>query len=89
VGLRDRLRKRALSLGNKAITALMADEKRAQRLANAFSTAQRGKEALDKAQGQLLHTLGFASKDDYAELVRAATSLADRLSELEKKIDRL
>ncbi len=89
MGLRDRIRKRAVKLGTQAFGALMADEKRAQRVANAISTAQRGREAIEKAQGQVLHTLGFASKDDYTGLLRATDALADRLSALEKKLDEL
>ena len=89
MGLRSRIRRRAMSLGTKAFTALMSDEKRAQRVANAIETAQRGKAAIDKAERQLLHTLGFASKDDYDELTRATAALANQLRELEKKLDQI
>jgi hypothetical protein len=78
-----------MSLGTRAFGALMADEKRAQRVTETFGAAQRGREAVEKAQGQILHTLGFASKDDYAELIRLAASLTDRLRELEKQVEHL
>jgi hypothetical protein len=87
--LTDRIRKRALALGTRAFTALMADEKRAERVMNTLGAAQRGKVAARKAQNEILHTLGFASKHDYTKLARAADSLAEQLRELEKQLDGL
>ena len=85
----SRIRKRALKLGTRAFGALMADEKRAQRVASALGAAQRGREAFDKAQGQLLHTLGFAAKEDYQELVRTIGELSARIDGIAQKVEAL
>jgi hypothetical protein len=83
----SRIRKRALKLGTRAFGALMADEKRAQRIASAFGAAQRSREALDRAQGQVLHTLGFAAKHDYEKLLQTLAQLSERIDGIERKID--
>jgi hypothetical protein len=85
----SRIRKRAMKLGTKAFGALMADEKRAQRIADAFGAAQKSREALDKAQEQLLHTLGFAAKDDYRQLLRGVVGLSERIAGIERKVEAL
>src|SRR5690349_21828688 len=65
MGIGKELKKRALSMSAKAMEKLMADEKRAMQIANAIGTVQRGKQALDKGQEEILRALNFTSKSDF------------------------
>jgi hypothetical protein len=89
MGLRDDLRKQAMSLSQRAIEKLMADEKRATRIAEAIGKVQRGREAWTRGQDELMRTLNFAPKSDFKALGKKLSSLKRRIRELEEKMDRL
>jgi hypothetical protein len=89
MGLRSELKKRALSFSQKAVERLMADEKRAMQLANAIGTVQKGKQALEKGQDDLLRTLNVAAKGDLKALGKRFSSLKRRLRELDEKLDEM
>jgi hypothetical protein len=67
----------------------MADEKRAMQIANAIGTVQRGKQALDKGQEELLRALNFAPKSDFKAVGKKLSTLKRRLRELDEKLDSL
>jgi hypothetical protein len=89
MGIGKELKKRALSASAKAMEKLMADEKRAMQIANAVGTVQRGKQALDKGQEELLRAFNFATKGDYKAVGKKLSSLKRRLRELDEKLDEL
>lgn len=89
MGIRSNLKKRALNLSQKAMEKLMADEKRAMQLAAAIGRVQKGKQALDKTQDDVLRTLNFASKGDYKAMGKKLSSLKRRMRELDEKLEGL
>ena len=89
MGIGKELKKRALGMSAKAMEKLMADEKRAMQIANAIGTVQRGKQALDKGQEELLRALNFAPKSDFKAVGKQLSTLKRRLRELDEKLDSL
>jgi hypothetical protein len=87
VGLSNDLKRRALEVSQKAMEKLMADEKRAMQFANAVGRIQKGKQALERGQDQLLRTLNLAAKGDMKALGKRFSALKRRLRELEEKLD--
>jgi hypothetical protein len=86
MGLRKDLKDRALSLSQKAMERLMADEKRAMKIAEAIGSVQRGKQNLDKTQDQVMHALNFAAKSDFKDLGKKLSGLKRRIRELDEKL---
>jgi chromosome segregation ATPase len=89
MSLRKDLKKQALNLSQKAIDALMADEQRAMQIASAIGKVQKGKQALEKGQDDVLRTLNFAAKGDFKALAKRFSSLKRRARELDEKLDAL
>ena len=55
--------------------------------AAAAGVAQRGKKRLDEAQERVLHALGLAARDDYAEVVKRMARLKRKVRELSRKLE--
>ena len=89
MGISDQLKKQALSISQKAMEKLLADEKRAMKIANAVGKAQKGKQALNKTQDDLMRALNFAPKGDFKALGKQLSSLKRRLRELDEKVEAL
>jgi hypothetical protein len=49
--------------------------------------AQRGKKRLDEAQERVLHALGLAARDDYAEVAKRMARLKRKVRELSRKLE--
>lgn len=86
---RRSLRAQALGMSQKAFERLMADEQRAQWVAQAMGTVQRGKKALDKGQEELMHAFQLAAKSDFGKMGKQLSALKRRTRELEERVDRL
>ncbi|HEX8699958.1 MAG TPA: hypothetical protein VF815_14035 [Myxococcaceae bacterium] len=89
MGIGKELKKKAMNASAKAMEKLMADEKRAMKIANAIGSVQRGKQALDKGQEELLKAFNFATKGDYKAVGKKLSGLKRRLRELDEKLDEL
>lgn len=89
MGLRKNLKKQAMNLSQMAMERLMSDEKRAMQLASAIGKVQKGKQALEKSQDDVLRALNFATKADIKGLGKQFSSLKRRLRELDEKLDGL
>ena len=89
MGLRDELKKQALGVSSKAMEKLMADEKRAMKIASAVGSVQKGKQALDKGQEELMRAFNFAPKGDFKALNKKLAGLKRRVRELGEKLDEL
>jgi hypothetical protein len=89
MGIRDGLKKQALEVSGKAMEKLMADEKRAMAVANAIGKVQRGKQALDRGQEELMKAFNFAPRSEFKSLGKQLSGLKRRLRELEEKLDGL
>ena len=83
------MRAQALGMSQKAFERLMADEQRAQWVAQAVGRVQRGKKALDRGQEELMHALQVAARSDFGKLGKQLSSLKRRTRELEERVDRL
>lgn len=89
MGIGDELKKKALGVSAKAMEKLMADEKRAMQVANAIGKVQRGKQALDRGQEELMRAFNFAPKSDFKAVGKKLSNLKRRLRELDEKLDSL
>ncbi|MFZ5468481.1 MAG: hypothetical protein ACOZIN_03495 [Myxococcota bacterium] len=89
MGLRNKLKKEAMSLSQKAMEKLFADERRAMKIAGAIGKMQQGKQAFDGAQEQVFRQLNIATKSDYKALGKQLSALRRRVRELEEKLERL
>ena len=89
MGIRQDLKKQALSASQKALETLMADEKRALAVAQALGSVQRGKQALDRGQEELMRALSFATRSDYKAVGKQLAGLKRRLRELDARLGRL
>ncbi|MDQ3265706.1 MAG: hypothetical protein M3Y59_18955 [Myxococcota bacterium] len=87
MGLRKTLKQKALDLSQKAMERLMADEKRAMKVAEAIGSVQRGKQTLDRGQEQLLKALNLATQSDFKAVGKQLSSLKRRLRDLDEKLD--
>jgi hypothetical protein len=88
MGLRKQLQEKAMGFSAKAMERLFSDEKRAQKIAEAIGTVQRGKAAVDKTQAVVMHQLNFATKGDFKDIGRSLSSLKKRMKALEEKLGR-
>ena len=89
MGIGDELKKKALGVSAKAMEKLMADEKRAMQVANAIGKVQRGKQALDRGQEELMKALNFAPKSEFKAVGKQLSGLKRRLRELDEKLSEL
>lgn len=89
MGLGNRLKKEAMGLSQKAMEKLLADEKRAMKIAAVVGRVQRGKEALERGQEGLLRALSFAPRSDFKAVGKRLSALKRRVRELEDKLARL
>jgi hypothetical protein len=89
MGIADELKKQALGVSSKAVEKLMADEKRAMKIASAMGSVQRGKQALDKGQEELMRAFNFAPKSDFKALGKKLAGLKRRIRELDEKLGEL
>jgi hypothetical protein len=89
VGIRNELKKQALGLSQKAMERLFADEARAQKIAEAIGTVQRGKQALDSTQRAVMHQLSFATRADFKDLGATVSGLRRRVRALDEKLSAL
>ena len=89
MGIRQDLKKQALGASQKAMEKLLADEKRAMALAQALGSVQRGKQALDRGQEELMRALSFAPRSDFKAVGKKLSGLKRRLRELDEKLEEI
>ena len=89
MAVRRELRRQAMGLSQKAFERLMADEQRAQWVAQALGRVQRGKRALDRGQEEVMHAFQLAARRDFQALGKQLSALKRRTRELEERVDRL
>jgi polyhydroxyalkanoate synthesis regulator phasin len=89
MGWSSALKKQVTDLSQKALERLMADEKRATRIANAIGSVQRGKAAFDRRQDELMRALNFAPRSEFKKLGKQLAGLKRRVRELDEKVSKL
>ena len=86
MGMRKKLREQAFDFSRRTMERLLADENRAQAVAGALGTVQRGKRALDRGQQEVMHALQLASKSEFKALGKALSGLKRRARELDDRL---
>ena len=86
MGFADRLKQRAMGLGQKAMERLFADETRAQRVVQAIGKAQQARKRIDSTQRAVMHQLNFATRQDFKDLGRQLSSVKKRLRSIDDKL---
>jgi hypothetical protein len=86
MGMRKKLKDEAFDVSRRAMERLLADEKRAQAVASALGTVQRGKRALDRGQEELMRALQLAPKSEFKALGKALSGLKRRARELDERL---
>ena len=86
MGLRKKLQEQAFELSRRTMERLLADEKRAQAVAGALGTVQRGKRALDRGQDEVMRAFQLASKSEFKALGKALSGLKRRARELDERL---
>ena len=86
MGIRKKLQKQAFDLSRRTMEFLQADDRRAQAVAGALGTVQRGKRALDRSQEEVMRALQVASKSDFKALGKALSGLKRRARELDERL---
>ena len=86
MGIREKLRDQAFDISRRAMERLLADEKRAQAVAGALGTVQRGKRALDRGQDEVMRALQLAPKSELKALGKALSGLKRRARELDERL---
>ncbi len=67
---------------------MVADSGRARdAAATAVGLAQRGKKRIDEAQERVLHALGLAAREDYAEVAKHMARLKRKVRELSRQLE--
>jgi len=89
MGIGQDLKKQALEASQKAVEKLLADEKRAMTVAQALGSVQRGKQALDRGQEELMRALNFATRSDFKAVGKKLAGLKRRLRELDEKLEEI
>jgi BMFP domain-containing protein YqiC len=94
MGLVGDLRARGSDLAGKAMTKLLDDPKRAEKVGELLGMIQRGRKKLDDAQQAALKSLGVASRGEFqaagkrlASLRRTARTLDEKLGQVAGRLD--
>jgi hypothetical protein len=91
VKVRKSVLERLIETGAEAASRaarLVADTDRARdAAAAAVGLAQRGRQRLDEAQEKVLHLLGFAAREDYAEVAKRMARLKRKVRELSRQLE--
>jgi hypothetical protein len=89
MSIRRSLKKQALGVSQKAMEKLLSDEKRAMAVAQALGSVQRGKQALDRGQEELMRALSFATRSDFKAVGKKLSGLKRRLRELDERLEEI
>ncbi len=89
MSLAKRIKKEVLAASQRGMDRLFADPKRAEKIASALGTVQRGKQAMDRGQAEVLRALNFAPIEDYKAVGKQLSGLKRRLRELDGKLAKL
>ena len=83
------LAERAAKTGSQAVGNLLGDPKRAAQVAQVVGALESGKEALEGAQAQVLHAMGFAHRSDYVAIDKQLSQVRRQARRLLVKLQKL
>ena len=84
----ERLLESGAEAASRAARAVADSDRARDAAAAAVGLAQRGKRRLDEAQERVLHALGLAAREDYAEVARRMARLKRKVRELSRQLER-
>ncbi len=84
----DDLKSKTVGILGKAVERMLADERRAAKVAKAVGAVQKGKEKLDRAQENLLKNLGIATRTDYKDVGKRIGAIKRRVRHLAEKLEK-
>jgi hypothetical protein len=87
MGIGDKVKSEGFKLGMKAVSRIMEDPDRANRVMKAVEKVQRGKEAVDETTHRLLNLGQLAAASDIKELSRQAGRLKRNAKKILATID--
>ncbi|MBI5495373.1 MAG: hypothetical protein HY904_10145 [Deltaproteobacteria bacterium] len=86
-GVKQKLRDEGLKLGMKAMSKLMEDPDRAQKLMTAVQKVQDGKQSLDETTARLRNTAGLPSREDFKTMGKRVGKLRRDVRKLASQLD--
>jgi hypothetical protein len=86
-GMLERLLETGVRAASQAARAVADSDRARGAAATAVGAAQRGKKRLDEAQERVLHALGLAARDDYAEVAKRMARLKRKVRELSRQLE--
>jgi hypothetical protein len=86
MGIRKTLREQAFDFSRRTMERLLADQKRAQAVAGALGTVQRGKRVIDRGQEEVMRALQLASKSEFKALGKTLSGLKRRARDLDERL---
>jgi hypothetical protein len=86
-GILGRLLETGARAASQVARAVADGDRTRDAAAAAVGVAQRGKKRLDEVQERVLHLLGLAARDDYAEVVKRMARLKRKVRELSRKLE--
>jgi len=89
VGVTKKLKSEGMKLGMKAMSKLMEDQQRAEKVMKAVETVQKSRERMDETAARLLNLSQLPSKEDIRELSRQAGRLRRETKKILAALDDL
>lgn len=86
-GMLERLLEMGARAASRAARAVADSGRAREAAATAVGAAQRGKKRLDQAQERVLHALGLAARDDYAEVAKRMARLKRKVRDLSRRLE--
>ena len=87
-GVLERLLETGVRAASQVARAVADSDRARGAAATAVGAAQRGKKRLDEAQERVLHLLGLAARDDYAEVAKRMARLKRKVRDLSRRLER-
>jgi hypothetical protein len=85
----ERIRDEGLKLGMKAVSKLMEDPDRAQKVMTAVQKVQQGKQTLDEATARLRNMADLPSREDFKEMGKRIGKLRRDVRKLQSSLESL
>ena len=83
----ERLLETGAEAASRAARAVADSDRARDAAAAAVGLAQRGKKRLDEVQERVLHLLGLAAREDYAEVAKRMARLKRKVRELSRQLE--
>ncbi|HEY6105455.1 MAG TPA: hypothetical protein VIV59_05715 [Anaeromyxobacteraceae bacterium] len=85
--LLERLLEAGAEVASRTARAVAESDRARDAAAAAVGLAQRGRKRLDEAQERVLHVLGLAAREDYAEVAKRMARLKRKVRELSRQLE--